>query len=149
MQLSIELALDGVEKGHGPFGAVIIQDNAVVGYGTNRVTSSNDPTAHAEICAIRDACSNLSNFSLAGLEIYTSCEPCPMCLGAIFWSRISKIYYGATRSDAAKINFDDHRFYEELAKTPESRNVPMVQMLREECIKVFDAWERNINKIPY
>lgn len=149
MQVSIELALEGLEKGHGPFGAVVVKGNDLVGFGTNRVTSTSDPTAHAEICAIRHACTNLKTFSLTGLDIYTSCEPCPMCLGAIYWARIDKIYYGATRSDAARVKFDDHRFYEELSKPPELRAIPMVQLNRDDCIKVFDAWERNGQKIPY
>jgi guanine deaminase len=149
MQVAIEMALLGIEKGHGPFGAVIVQGNDLIGSGTNRVTSQNDPTAHAEICAIRDACHNVKTFSLTGATIYTSCEPCPMCLGAIYWARLDRIYYGATCEDAAKINFDDYKFYEELGKPFESRSIPMIQVNRKDCIRVFDAWENNSAKIPY
>lgn len=150
MQVSIELALEGIEKkGHGPFGAVVVKDNDIVGVGTNRVTKTLDPTAHAEICAIRDACARLNTFSLKGCVIFTSCEPCPMCLGAILWSRLDKIYYGATRDDAKKANFDDHEFYEEIKRAPEKRNVPMLQMMRSESVKLFDAWERFGDRIPY
>lgn len=150
MQVSIELALDNMEKkGHGPFGAVIVKRGELVGFGTNQVTSGVDPTAHAEVCAIRDACVRLNNFSLTGCEIYTSCEPCPMCLGAIYWARLDKIYYGATRTDAAKVHFDDYHFYEELKKNPESRAIPMTQVMRTDCIRLFDVWEAKGEKIPY
>jgi guanine deaminase len=149
MQVAIELALLGIEKGNGPFGAVVVKGDEVVGLGTNRVTSSNDPTAHAEICAIRNACENLKTFNLAGLEIYTSCEPCPMCLGSIYWARLDRIYYGTTQNDAAKINFDDHKFYEEIAKPPHARAIPTVQLLRDESIRVFETWERYDKKVQY
>lgn len=150
MQVSMELALEGMKKkGHGPFGAVVVKGSEIIGFGTNQVTSTLDPTAHAEICAIRDASIRLKDFSLKGCEIYTSCEPCPMCLGAIYWARLDKIYYGATRVDAAKVNFDDHHFYEELKKIPSERIIPMVQMMRTECMKLFDAWETLGEKISY
>lgn len=150
MRLCIEIGLEGIEKkGHGPFAAVIAKDNVVAGMGTNRVTTSHDPTAHAEITAIRDACSRLKTFSLRGYVIYTSCEPCPMCLGAILWSRLDKIYYGATRIDAAKANFDDQAFYDEISKTPLDRNVPMIEVLRSEAIKLFDAWDKKTDKVLY
>lgn len=150
MQISIELALEGIEKkGHGPFGAVVVKDKEIVGYGTNQVTVTPDPTAHAEICAIRDACRRLKDFSLKGCEIYTSCEPCPMCLGAIYWARINKIYYGASRVDAALANFDDHNFYEELSKPIDLRAIPMQQMMRTDCVKIFDAWEALAEKVLY
>lgn len=150
MRVSIELALEGIaNKGHGPFGAVIVKDDSLIGFGTNRVTSTNDPTAHAEICAIREACQTLNTFCLSGCEIYTSCEPCPMCLGAIYWARLDRIFYGATRADAARVNFDDHLFYEEINKTPELRIIPMIGLMRTECIKVFDAWAAYETKIPY
>jgi guanine deaminase len=150
MQISIEIALEGIEKkSHGPFGAVIVRGNDLIGLGTNQVTSTNDPTAHAEINAIRDACKKLNTFSLKGHAIYTSCEPCPMCLGAIYWARLDKIFYGATRSDAARVNFDDHQFYEEIKKPPLKRSIPMTQIMRNECVKIFDAWRENTKKIHY
>jgi len=150
MELCIELALDGMEKkGHGPFGAAIVKGNELVAVGTNQVTSTWDPTAHAEISAIRDACSRLKTFSLEGLEIYTTCEPCPMCLGAIFWARLSAIYFGATRLDAASANFDDRYFYEEIEKPPQKRHIPMKEIMRESCIQIFDAWKASGNKISY
>lgn len=150
MRLAIEIATDGVKKkGTGPFGAVIVKGGELVGIGTNNVTRGLDPTAHAEICAIRDACLRLRTFSLSGLEIYTSCEPCPMCMGAIYWARLDKVYYGATRADAAKINFDDHHFYEEIKKHPKDRKIPMNQIMREECIKIFDAWTSLDEKVHY
>jgi guanine deaminase len=150
MALSIELALEGIhQKGHGPFGAVIVKNDNVVGIGTNQVTKNLDPTAHAEITAIRDACRKLNTFALNGCEIYTSCEPCPMCLGAIFWSRLDRVYFGATRDDAAKANFDDHHFYEEIQKPLHQRKTPMLQLMRSDCIKLFNAWEALGSKIPY
>lgn len=150
MKLAIEMAIDGVKKkGSGPFGAVIVKGNELVGMGINQVTRGLDPTAHAEIVAIRDACQRLRTFSLVGLEIYTSCEPCPMCLGAIYWARLDKVYYGATREDAAKINFDDRHFYEEIKKDPSERKVPMNQLMRDECIKIFDTWANFDEKILY
>lgn len=150
MQLAIEIAVDGVKKkGSGPFGAVVVKGGELVGIGTNQVTKNLDPTAHAEVCAIRDACQRLRTFSLSGLEIYTSCEPCPMCLGAIYWARLDRVYYGASRDDAAKIQFDDHHFYEEMKKQPSERQVPMKQIMREECLKIFDAWTSLDEKIHY
>lgn len=150
MKLAIEMAIDGVKKkGSGPFGAVVVKGNELVGMGINQVTRGLDPTAHAEIVAIRDACQRLRTFSLVGLEIYTSCEPCPMCLGAIYWARLDKVYYGATREDAAKINFDDRHFYEEIKKDPSERKVPMNQLMRDECIKIFDTWANFDEKILY
>jgi guanine deaminase len=150
MQLSIELALEGIEKqGHGPFGAVIVKGGELIGVGTNRVTKSLDPTAHAEISAIRDACVNLKEFSLSGCEIYTSCEPCPMCLGAIFWSRLDRVYFGATRLDAKNADFDDGMFYDEIVKPMEKRLVPMVQFMRPDCLKLFEAWATCSDKVPY
>ncbi len=150
MQLAIDLALEGINNEQsGPFGAVIVKQGEIIGVGTNRVTSSKDPTAHAEVSAIRNACLKLNNFSLAGCEIYTSCEPCPMCLGAIFWARLDKIYYAANRADAARANFDDSLFYEEIKKAPEQRLIPMTQIMHQESLKIFSAWDQNTNKIPY
>lgn len=150
MQRAIEEARRGMEadKG-GPFGAVIVKGDEIISTGSNHVTSALDPSAHAEIVAIREACQKTNNFSLEGCTIYTSCEPCPMCLGAIYWARIDKIYFAATRKDAAAINFDDQLFYEELAKAPEKRNVPMVQMMHQEARKVFDQWQKKTNKTHY
>lgn len=133
----------------GPFGAVVVKDGKIIGRGNNRVTSSNDPTAHAEVTAIRDACTALKTFDLSGTEIYTSCEPCPMCLAAIFWSRIDKIYFANTKKDAADIDFDDDFFYQEIDKPLEERSIPMQQMMRKDAIKVFQAWTNKEDKIAY
>ena len=133
----------------GPFGAVVVKDGKIIGRGNNRVTSSNDPTAHAEVTAIRNACTHLETFDLNGCEIYTSCEPCPMCLAAIYWARIDTIYYANTKKDAAEIDFDDAFFYEELDKPIEDRSIPMKQMLREEAITVFRDWSDKEDKTPY
>jgi guanine deaminase len=150
MRRAIELSLENVTKGRGgPFGAVIVKDDKILAEGVNLVTATNDPTAHAEVSAIREACKNLSTFDLSGAEIYTSCEPCPMCLSAIYWARISKIYFANTKKDAAKIEFDDNFIYEEIPKEPKSRKIAMKQLLREEALKVFTAWEKSLNKIHY
>ena len=150
MKRAIELSKNNMEKGcGGPFGAIIVKDGKVIGEGWNKVTSSNDPTAHAEVEAIRAACKNLSNFDLSGAEIYTSCEPCPMCLSAIYWARLSKIYFANTKKDAAAIDFDDDFLYQEIPKDLSSRKIPTVQLLREEALKVFKAWEQKSDKISY
>ncbi len=133
----------------GPFGAVIVRDGRIVGEGANRVTTDHDPTAHAEIVAIRDACRRLSAFSLEGCVIYTSCEPCPMCLSAIYWARLSRIVYGNTREDAARIGFDDDLIYREVALTMAKRSVPARRLLAGEAIATFDAWTRAAGRIPY
>lgn len=133
----------------GPFGAVVVKDGAAVAEGFNRVTSENDPTAHAEIVAIRAACARLGTFSLEGCEIYTSCEPCPMCLAAIYWARISWIYYANTREDAAAIGFDDAHIYRELALPADRRAVPMRRLLAAEALPAFRAWEAKPDKIRY
>lgn len=133
----------------GPFGAVIVHDGRVVGEGANRVTTDHDPTAHAEIVAIRDACRTLSTFSLEGCVIYTSCEPCPMCLSAIYWARISEIVYGNTREDAARIGFDDDLIYREVALAMAQRSIPARRLLANEAIATFDAWSRTTGRIPY
>jgi tRNA(Arg) A34 adenosine deaminase TadA len=138
-----------IEKGGGPFGAVVVKDGAIVGEGANRVTASNDPTAHAEVEAIRNACHNLGTFELKDCEIYTSCEPCPMCLSAIYWAHISKIFYGNTKRDAAQINFDDDFIYQEIAKVPQSRKIPMLQLSRSEALKAFEIWQKKADKIAY
>ncbi len=150
MLRAIELSRNNMRVGAGgPFGAVIVKDGKIIGEGWNKVTSSNDPTAHAEVTAIRDACSKVSSFDLSGAEIYTSCEPCPMCLSAIYWARISKIYFGNTRKDAADINFDDDFLYQEISKDIKDRKVPMIQCEHKEALEVFKEWESKADKIPY
>ena len=150
MLRAIELSRKNMQDGAGgPFGAVIVKNGAIIGEGWNKVTSSNDPTAHAEVSAIRDACKNIENFSLEGAEIYTSCEPCPMCLGAIYWARLSTIYYGNTRKDAADIQFDDDFIYQEIPKKIEDRQIPMVQCAHGESLEVFKEWQNKADKIPY
>ena len=150
MDRAIELSKINVEtRGGGPFGAVIVLNQKIIGEGWNKVTLLNDPTAHAEVEAIREACKNLNNFELAGAEIYTSCEPCPMCLSAIYWARLSKIYYANTRSDAASINFDDEFLYQEIPKDVSSRKISMHQMNRTEALKVFEIWRNKLDKVHY
>ena len=133
----------------GPFGAVIIKNGEAIAFGVNRVTSTNDPTAHAEIIAIREACQTLGTFHLNGCEIYTSCEPCPMCLAAIYWARIENIYYATTRGDASCIGFDDGQLYDELAKPTSARTKAMNQLLREEALTVFHEWSSKNDRIQY
>lgn len=133
----------------GPFGAVIVKGGAIVGRGHNEVTSTNDPTAHAEIVAIRRACARLGDFQLLGCEVYATCEPCPMCLGALYWARPSKIYFASTREDAAQIGFDDRSIYDELALAIPRRSMPMVQMLRDEAQSLFETWQQKSDKIEY
>jgi len=133
----------------GPFGAVVVSDGRIVGEGANRVTTDHDPTAHAEIMAIRDACRTLSTFSLEGCVIYTSCEPCPMCLAAIYWARLARIVYGNTREDAARIGFDDDLIYREVALAMTQRSIPARRLLAGEAIGTFDAWNRATGRIPY
>ena len=138
MREAISLADDNVRNGGGPFGAVIVKDGKVVATGVNRVTANNDPTAHAEVSAIRNACKKLKTFDLSGCEIYSSCEPCPMCLGAIYWSRIKKIYYGNSKADAKDIGFDDSFIYDELALPYGQRHVAMERLLGDEAIATFN-----------
>lgn len=133
----------------GPFGAVVVRDGRIVGEGWNRVTSSCDPTAHAEVCAIRAACSTLGTFHLKGCDLYTSCEPCPMCLAAIYWARMDRVWYANGRADAAAIHFDDEWLYREVALPLEARSLPTVQILRDEAIGVFQAWSEKPGKVPY
>ena len=150
MLRAIELSRQNMQAGAGgPFGAVIVKDGQIIGEGWNQVTSSNDPTAHAEVTAIRDACKKAKNFSLEGAEIYTSCEPCPMCLAAIYWARIGKIFYGNTRKDAADIKFDDDFLYQEIPKDIKDRTVPMIQCGHQEALSVFNEWQEKIDKVPY
>ena len=149
MQRAIELSIESVNKGGGPFGSVIVKDDKIIAEGSNKVTLNNDPTAHGEIVAIRQACKSLNNFNLSGCELYSTCEPCPMCLSAIYWARLDKIYYANTRSDAQKIDFSDSMIYEELNKTIKDRKISMHQMLREEAIKAFELWDKKTDKVKY
>jgi guanine deaminase len=150
MRQAIELAKNGMLAGNGgPFGCVIVKDGKIIGQGSNMVLKTNDPTAHAEVVAIREACKNLKHFQLEGCEVYTSCEPCPMCLGAIFWARPGKVYYACTKEDAADAGFDDEFIYQEIEITPEKRQIPMIAMMREESLKAFDLWKEKGDKTLY
>ena len=149
MERAIELSVESVNKGGGPFGCVIVKNEKIVAEGLNKVTLSNDPTAHGEIVAIREACKKLNNFDLNGSELYSSCEPCPMCLSAIYWARISKIYYANTREDARKIDFDDSLIYSELQKNINERKIPMIQMMKNEALKAFELWDKKTDKVKY
>ena len=150
MQEAIALSLNGIKQNEGgPFGCVIVKGNEIVGRGNNKVTSLNDPTAHAEIVAIRDACKNLNTFQLEDCEVYTSCEPCPMCLGAIYWARPKVIYFANNREDAAKIGFDDSMIYEEMNTEIEKRKIPIINLGRENALKIFEEWANTSSKITY
>ncbi|MES1040025.1 MULTISPECIES: nucleoside deaminase [Peribacillus] len=150
MEMAVQLAYENVlAKNGGPFGAIIVKDGKVVGRGCNNVTTANDPTAHAEVQAIRDACRNLDSFQLTDCEIYTSCEPCPMCIGAIYWARPKAIYYACTKEDAANIGFDDHFIYQELALPMENRTMKMKQLSFNDHDLPFRTWETNIEKVKY
>ena len=150
MRRAIELSLENVRSGKGgPFAALVVRDGEIVASGTNLVTSSFDPTAHAEIIAIRAACRVLSAFQLTGCEIYTTCEPCPMCMGAIYWARPSKVYFGNTHADAAKIGFDDSFIYQQLRMPMVERAIPLIQFMREEALSAFEEWERKTDRVPY
>ena len=150
MREAIRQSLEGMERNDGgPFGAIVVKDGNIVGRGNNRVTSSNDPTAHAEVVAIRDACKNLGSFQLDGCDIYTSCEPCPMCLGAIYWARPERVFFGCTRTDAADIQFDDALIYNEMTVPLEQRKIPMIPLLRNEALAVFRAWKEKEDKTAY
>lgn len=149
MKRAIELSKKNIETGGGPFGAVVVKDGKIIGEGCNKVTSANDPTAHAEVEAIRQACKNINHFDLTGAVIYTSCEPCPMCLSAIYWARLSTIYFANTKSDAASIQFDDDFIYTEIPKKHSERKINMVQMMHDEAFEVFKAWDMSDKKINY
>jgi guanine deaminase len=150
MQEAIALSKKGMDEGEGgPFGCVIVKGDEIVGRGNNKVTSSNDPTAHAEVVAIRDACKNLNTFQLGDCEVYTSCEPCPMCLGAIYWARPKAIYFANNREDAAAIGFDDSMIYQEMNAGLAERKIPIVALGREQAIKVFEEWKSKGDKIAY
>ena len=150
MARAIQLSIENVLSGRGgPFGAVVVKDGEIIAEGTNQVTSRNDPTAHAEVLAIRDACMKLGVFDLEGCEIYTSCEPCPMCLGAIYWARLSRVYFANADADASKIGFDDSLIYLELVQPHSQRKIPMIQMMREEALAAFRAWQEKPDKMRY
>jgi tRNA(Arg) A34 adenosine deaminase TadA len=149
MQRAIELSIESINSGGGPFGSVIVKDNKIISEGMNRVTVNNDPTAHGEIVAIRLATKGLNNFNLKGCELYSSTEPCPMCLSAIYWARIDKVYYANTRNDAQKIDFDDSLIYSELIKKIDQRKIPMIQVMREEGLKAFELWNKKTDKVKY
>jgi guanine deaminase len=150
MARAIELATENVRSGQGgPFGAVIVKDGAILAEAANRVTLTNDPTAHAEVLAIREACRKLGLFELKNCELYTSCEPCPMCLGAIYWTRLSRVYFGGLAADASQAGFDDSFIYREIAQPHSDRGIPMIQMMREEALAAFRAWREKSDKIRY
>ena len=149
MAKAIELSINSANTIGGPFGSVIVKDNEIIAEGSNKVTFSNDPTAHGEVVAIREACKKLNTFDLSGCEIYTSCEPCPMCLSAIYWSRLDKIYYANTREDAKNIDFDDSFIYLEIPKKISDRKIKMTQMLRDDALKAFEIWDKKVDKIKY
>jgi len=149
MLKAIELSIKSAETTGGPFGCIIVKDNKIVSEGFNKVTLTNDPTAHGEIVAIREACNKLNTFKLSGCELYSSCEPCPMCLSAIYWSRIDKIFYANTRDDAKNIDFDDSFIYSEINKKIEDRKLQMIQMHRDEALKAFKIWDEKVDKIKY
>ena len=149
MRKAIELSIENVKNGGGPFGAVIAKEGEIIATGVNRVTSQCDPTAHAEVSAIRAACAKLNTFNLSGCEIYTSCEPCPMCLGAIYWAHLDKMYYANNKTDAKYIGFDDSFIYDEIELTPDRRKLPSEVLLRDEAIRAFQAWMDKCDKVEY
>ena len=150
MHEAITLSQQGIHQNHGgPFGCIIVKGDKIVGRGNNKVTSTNDPTAHAEVVAIRDACKNLNTFQLDDCEVYSSCEPCPMCLGAIYWARPKKIFFANNRQDAANIGFDDSMIYDEMSANIEDRRIPIISLGREEALKVFTEWMNKEDKTIY
>ena len=150
MRAAIKLAERGIDSNSGgPFGAVVVKDNEIIGEGFNSVTSANDPTAHAEIIAIREACKKLKSFQLKDCVIYTSCEPCPMCLGAIYWARPKKVFYAGNREDAAEFNFDDQFIYDEIGKNMGDRNIKFENLIRDEALTVFEKWKKKTDKTEY
>ena len=149
MAKAIELSINSANTIGGPFGSVIVKDNKIIAEGSNKVTFLNDPTAHGEVVAIREACKKLKTFDLTGCEIYTSCEPCPMCLSAIYWARLDKIYYANTREDAKNIDFDDSFIYLEIPKKISDRKIKMTQILRDDALKAFEIWDKKVDKIKY
>ncbi|OFX18115.1 MAG: tRNA-specific adenosine deaminase [Bacteroidetes bacterium GWA2_31_9] len=146
---AIKISIDNVKNNGGPFGAVIVKDGEIIARGVNRVTDYNDPTAHAEVNAIREASKKLNRFDLSDCEIYTSCEPCPMCLGAIYWARLNKVYFANNKTDAKNIGFDDSFIYDEIEKPFEKRNIPTFQIMRDEALQAFKDWDSKEDKIEY
>ena len=150
MARAIHLSLENVRSGRGgPFAAVVVMDGKIIAEGANSVTSTNDPTAHAEVVAIREACKALKNFELKGCEIYTTCEPCPMCLGAIYWARPDRVYFANTAEDASNAGFDDSLIYEEIARPHDDKKIPLIPMMREEALEAFHAWKLKADKAGY
>jgi len=149
MMRAIELSIESAKSKGGPFGCIIVKDNKIISEGSNQVTMKNDPTAHGEIVAIRSACQKLNTFNLSGCDLYSSCEPCPMCLSAIYWSRIENVFYANTRIDAKRIDFDDSFIYSEINKDLENRKIKMHQMHRDEALEAFKIWENKEDKIKY
>lgn len=149
MALAIELSIKNVRDGGGPFAAIIVKNGQIIAKGTNRVTLTNDPTAHAEMQAIRDACQKLASFELRDCDMYATCEPCPMCLGAIYWARLRRVFYGNVSADAAKIGFDDSFIYTEIQRPHAQREIPMIQMMHQEALAAFRAWESKPDKTAY
>ena len=149
MTRAIELSIESVNAGGGPFASVIVKDDKIIAEGSNKVVLTNDPTAHGEIVTIRQACKNLNSFSLSGYELYSTCEPCPMCLSAIYWAHLDKVYYANTRDDARKINFDDSLIYSELQKNINKRKITMIQIMRDEALKAFELWDKKTDKVKY
>ena len=150
MRRAIALAIENVRTGRGgPFAALVVKDGRVIAEGTNRVTSTNDPTAHAEVVAIREACRKLNDFQITGCDLYTTCEPCPMCMGAIYWARLGKVFYANTREDAARIGFDDSFIYDQLSLPVQSRKIPTIQIMHDQALVAFREWEKSPNKIQY
>lgn len=150
MKEAINVALNGMDQNEGgPFGCVIVKDGKIIGRGNNKVTSTNDPTAHAEVIAIREACKNLNSFQLEGCELYTSCEPCPMCLGAIYWARPEKVYFGSNHIDAANIGFDDEFIYKEIPLPYDKRSIPFEQLGRDIALEPFQKWMEKMDKTEY
>ena len=146
---AIALSVENIKRGGGPFGAVIVKEGKIIATGVNRVTANTDPTAHAEVNAIRKASKKLGTFDLVGCDIYTSCEPCPMCLGAVYWAHLDKIYYGNSKTDAKNIGFDDSFIYDEIDLSPENRRVKTEQKLRDQAIKAFEVWTLSVDKVCY
>jgi tRNA(Arg) A34 adenosine deaminase TadA len=149
MLRAIDLSIENVANGGGPFAALVVRDDDIIASGVNRVTATNDPTAHAEIVAIREACAKLQTFQLEGCDIYTTCEPCPMCLGAIYWARAARVFYANTREDAREIGFDDDFIYREIATPLNRRAIPMIPLLRDQALRAFRLWRTKPDKLPY
>jgi len=149
MQMAIDLSIENVNRGGGPFGAVIVRDGDVIATGVNRVTATNDPTAHAEVSAIREACRRERNFKLTGCTVYSSCEPCPMCMSALYWAGVKRLFYGNTKDDAKAIDFDDSFIYEQLSLPYERRSIETARIMGDEAIKAFELWDAKTDKIAY